>query len=114
LCECVASASAAFLGSCNSVHELASTLLSIDVNQLRDKRLFGDPFASFGIRSQTRLMTLAHPSGTSSGWLKAIPRACLGLAVPGPEFVIGRIWLRVSLFPLSPLCTCLSTMVTIY
>ena len=32
--EYVASASAAFLGSCNSVCELASTLLSIDVNRL--------------------------------------------------------------------------------
>jgi len=34
----------------------------------------------------------------------------LGLAIPGPEFVVGlRIWLGISLFPLSPLCTCLST-----
>jgi len=75
-----------------------------------DKRLFNDLFASFGIRDQARLMVLAHPSGTSSSWLKAIPRACLGLAIPGPEFVIGlHIWLRVSLFPLSPLCTCFST-----
>ena len=49
-------------------------------------------------------------TGTSSSWLKAIPHACLGLAIPGPEFIIGlRIWLGVSLFPLSPLCTCLST-----
>ena len=30
-------------------------------------------------------MALSHPSGTSSSWLKAIPRACLGLAIPRPE-----------------------------
>jgi len=49
-------------------------------------------------------MALSYPSGTSNSWLKAIPRACLGLALPGPEFIIGlRIWLSVSLFPLSPL-----------
>jgi len=51
--------------------------------------LFDDLSASFGIRDQVRLMALAHPSGTSSSWLKAIPQVCLGLAIPGPEFVIG-------------------------
>ena len=54
-------------------------------------------------------MVWLRETSTSSGWLKAIPRV-RGLAIPGPEFVIGlRIWLGVSLFPLSPLCTCLST-----
>ena len=67
-------------------------------------------FASVGIHDQTRLNALAHPSGTDSGWLKAIPRACLGLSISDPEFVIGLcLWLGVSLFPVSPLCTCLST-----
>ena len=81
-----------------------------DLQATLDKHLFDDLFASFGIRDQARLTALSHPSGTSSGWLKAIPRVSLGLAIPGPEFVIGlRIWLGVSLFPLSPLCTCLST-----
>jgi len=48
---------------------------------------------------------LSHPSGISSSWLKAIPRAYLGLAIPGPEIIIGlRIWFSVSLLPLSPLC----------
>ena len=142
--ESAFSASPAFLGSCNSVRELASTILSVDINQLSfpneedaatllsesgissghllfsasqkdllailDKHLFDDLFASFGIRDQARLTALSHPSGTSSGWLKAIPRVSLGLAIRGPEFVIGlRIWLGVSLFLLSPLCTCLST-----
>ena len=50
------------------------------------------------------------PSGTSSGWLKAIPQTSLGLAIPGPEFIVGLcLWLGVPLFPLSPLCTCLSS-----
>ena len=121
--ESAFSASPAFLGSCNSVRELASTLLSVDINQLSfpneedaatllsesgissghllfsasqkdlqaklDKHLFDDLFASFGIHDQARLTALSHPSGTSSGWLKAIPRVSLGLAIPGPEFVIG-------------------------
>ena len=122
--ESAFSASPAFLGSCNSVRELASTLLSVDINQLSfpneedaaillsesgissghllfsasqkdlqatlDKHLFDNLFASFGIRDQARLTALSH---TSSGWLKAIPRVSLGLAIPGPEFVIGlRIW----------------------
>ena len=140
--ESAFSASPAFLGSCNSVRELASILLSVDVNQLSfpneqdaatlfsdissghspfstsqkdlqatlDQLLFDDLFTSFGIRDQARLTALSHPSGTSSGWLKAIPRVSLGLAIPRPEFVIGlRIWLGVSLFPLSPMCTCLTT-----
>jgi len=56
------------------------------------------------------LNALAHSSGTSSGWLKAIPQPSLGLAIPGPEFVVGLcLWLGVSLFLSSPLCTCLSS-----
>jgi len=56
------------------------------------------------------LNALAHSSGTSSGWLKAIPLPSLGLAIPGPEFVVGlRLWLGVSLFPFPPLCICLSS-----
>jgi len=95
LCDSVASASAAFLGSCNSFCELdqlsfpneqdAAALFSDysglslfsatqqDLQATLDKRLFDDLIVSFGIRDQARLMALAHPSGTSSGWLKAIP-----------------------------------------
>ena len=81
-----------------------------DLQATLDKHLFDDLFASFGIRDQARLTALSHPSGTSSGWLKVIPRVSLGLAIPGPEFVIGLcIWLGVSLLPLSALCICLST-----
>ena len=36
-----------------------------------------------------------------------IPQVSLGL---GPELVVGLcLWLEISLFPLSPLCVCLST-----
>ena len=81
-----------------------------DLKATLDKHLFDDLFVSFGIRDQARLTALSHPSGTSSGWLKAITRVSLGLAIAGPEFVIGlRIWLGVSLFTFSPLYTCFST-----
>ena len=55
------------------------------------------------------LRAVSHSSGTSSGWLKAIPQPSLGLALSSHDFGIAlRIWLGVPLFPLSPLCTCLS------
>jgi len=85
------------LDSCNSVHELASILFSVDVDQLSfpnerdaatlfskifsgyshfsasqkdtlDKLLFDDLLTSFGIRDQAHLTALSHSSGTSSGW----------------------------------------------
>ena len=81
-----------------------------DLQAIIDQSIFDNLYATLSIRDQARLTALAHPSGTSSGWLKAIPKACLGLAIPGPEFVIGlRLWLGVTLFPLSSLCTCLSS-----
>jgi len=53
------------------------------------------------------LNALVHSSGTSSGWLKAIPYLSLCLVLLGPEFVVGlHLWL---VFPFSPLCTCLSS-----
>ena len=132
----VLSTSAAFLGSCNSNRDLASTLLSIDADQLSFpdegaaaavfsdfpsdcsissasqqelqaflyQRLFDDLYVSFSIRDRAHLTSLAHSSGTSSGWLKAILQACLGLVIPGPEFVLGlRLWVGVALFLHSPL-----------
>ena len=63
-----------------------------DLQATLDKHLFDDLFASFGIRDQARLTALSHPSGTSSGWLKAIPRVGLGLAIPGPEFVMDYVY----------------------
>ena len=48
---------------------------------------------------------LVSPSGASSGWLKAIPQSSLGLAIPGPEFIVDP---RSSFSPVSPLCMCLA------
>jgi len=42
--------------------------------------------------------------------LKRFPQPSLCLATPGPELTVGlHLWLGVSLFPPSPLCTCLSS-----
>jgi len=61
------------------------------------------------IRDRAHPNALTHSSGTSSGWLKAIPQPSLGVAIPDPEFVGLRPWIGVSLFPFPPLCTCLSS-----
>ena len=72
-----------------------------------DQHQFNRHFASW---DRARLTALSHSSSTSSGWLKAIPSTSLGLAIPGPEFIVGLcLWLGVSLFPITPLCTCLSS-----
>jgi len=81
-----------------------------DLQAFLDQSLFTDLYESLSIRDQTRLTALSHSSGTSSGWLKAIPQVRLGLAIPGPEFVVDlRLWLGVTIFPESPLCACLSS-----
>jgi len=49
-----------------------------DLQAILDDSSFDNLLASFGIRDQARLNALAHYSCTASGWLKAIPRACLG------------------------------------
>ena len=135
------SASAAFLSSCNSIHLLASQLLSQDFHDITfpdedhavsmfeersstnfipyatqcdyqavlDHHHYDKLFATASIRDQAHLTALSHSSGASSGWLKAIPQSSLGLAIPGPEFIVGLcLWLGVSLFPVSPLCVCLA------
>ena len=64
--------------------------------------------APANIRDQARLTALSHSSGCG-GWLKAIPQSSLGLAIHGPEFVVGlRLWLGIPLFPVPPLCVCLA------
>ena len=74
-----------------------------------DNQLFSQIFNTSNIRDQARLSADSLSSGTSSGWLKAIPQPSLGLALSSHDFIIAlRIWLGVPLFPLSPLCTCLS------
>ena len=81
-----------------------------DLQAFLDQHQFNRHFASCSIRDRAKLTALSHSSGTSSGWLKAIPSTSLGLAIPGPEFIVGlRLWLGVSLFPITPLCTCLSS-----
>ena len=136
--ESIQSAAAAFLGSYNSICDLASRLLFIASDQLHfsdedvaaamfsdipissasqhdlqaflDQHQFNRHFASCSIRNRARLTALSHSSGTSSVWLKAIPSTSLGLAISGLEFIVSlRLWLGVSLFPISPLCTCLSS-----
>lgn len=60
------------------------------------------------IRDKARLLALADSTETS-GWLRATPIESLGLAMPGPEFIISlRIWLGVNIFSSSPnpLCAC--------
>ena len=126
------------MGSCNGIDDLASRRLFIasdqlhfpdedaaaamfsdipissasqhDLQALLDQHQFSHHFASCSIRDCAWLTALSHSAGTSSGWLKAIPSISLGLAIPGPEFIVGlRLWLGVSLFPICPLCTCLSS-----
>ena len=81
-----------------------------DLQALLDQNQYDQLFASFNIRNRTLLTALSHSSGTSSGWLKAILQVSLALAIPGPEFVVGlRLWLGIPLFPLSPLCVCLTS-----
>ena len=77
-----------------------------DLQAILDQRQYDHLFQS---REHAHLHALAHSSGTKFfGWLTAIPQPSLGLAIPGPEFVVGLgLWLGVSLFPPSPLCTCL-------
>ena len=134
--ESTQSAAVAFIGSCNSIRDLASRLLFIasdqlhfpdedtamfseipissasqhDLQALLDQHQFNHHFASCSIWDRAQLTALSHSSGTSSSWLKAIPSTSLGLAISGPEFIVGlRLWFGVSMFPISPLCTCLSS-----
>jgi len=136
--ESTQSAAAAFVGSCNSIRDLASRLFLISSDQLHfpdedaaaaifpnrptysasqndlqvilHQHQFNHHFNSCSIQDRAHLNALTHSSGTSSSWLKAIPQTSLGLAIPGPEFIVGlHLWPGVSLFPLSPLYTCLSS-----
>ena len=80
-----------------------------DLQASLDVQLFANIFNSSTIQDQAHLRAVAHSSGTSSGWLKAIPQPSLSLAFSPHDFIIAlRLWLGVPLFPLLPLCTCLS------
>ena len=80
-----------------------------DLQAILDDSLFKQLVSSSTIRDQARLRALSHSSGTSNGWLKALPQPALGLAIPPHDFTIAlRLWLGIPLFPSLPLCTCLS------
>ena len=65
-----------------------------DLQASLDDQLFASIFNTSTIRDQARLRAVAHSSGVSSGWLKAIPQPTLGLAFSPHEFVIAvRLWL---------------------
>ena len=95
-----------------NIHSLYLSLVLLNMTYVQavlDQRDYDKLFASANIRDQARLTAFSHLSGASSGWLKAIPQSSLGLVIPGPEFVVGlRLWLGIPLFPVPPLCVCLS------
>jgi len=80
-----------------------------DLQASLDGQLFANVFSSSTIWGQFRLHAAAHSSGNSSGWLKAIRQPSLGLAFSAHDFITTlQLWLAVPLFPLLPLCVCLS------
>ena len=75
-----------------------------DLQAILDDSLFKQLVSSSTIRDQARLRTLSHSSGTSSGWLKALPQPALDVAIPPHDFTIAlRLWLGIPLFPFLPL-----------
>ena len=54
-----------------------------------DDSLFKQLVSSSTICDEAYLHALSHSSGTSSGWLKALPRPALGLAIPPHDFTIS-------------------------
>ena len=80
-----------------------------DLQAILDDSLFKQLVSSSTIHDQAHLRALSHSSGTSSGWLKALPQPALDLAIPPHDFTIAlHLWLGIPLFPSLPLCTCLS------
>ena len=58
--------------------------------------------ATSTICDQACLHALSHSSGTSSGWLKALPQPSLGLAISPHDFIITlHLWLGVLCFSVS-------------
>ena len=126
------SASAAFLGSCYSIHLLTSQLLSQDFHDVTflDKgqavALFEEQSSATFIPGATKCNLQAmidnrHYNKLLASAIKLVSRhffICLklvvvgsrpylslffGLAIHGPEFVVGLcLWLEVPLFPVSP------------
>jgi len=74
-------------------------------NDILDNILFQQLLKSSSFHDQAHLQAVLHSSGTSNSWLKTLPQLSLGFAFSPYDFVIA---LGISLFPLPPLCTCLS------
>jgi len=95
-------ASAVFFSDFQSDHSI-SLAPQQDLQAFLDQSLVTDL-----CHSRSDLLDCSFPLLWYQQWL-AFPQLCLGLAIPGPEFVENlRLWLRVTIFPQSPLCTCLS------
>ena len=78
--------------------------IQCDYQVVLDHHHYDKLFATASIRDLAHLTALSHSSGASSGWVRAIPQSSFGLAIPGPEFLVGLcLWLEVSFFPISPL-----------
>ena len=81
-----------------------------DLQAILDDSLFKQLVSSSTIRDQESLRALSHSSGTSSGWLKALPQPVLGLAIPPHDFTIAlRLWLGIQF-----LCSLLYHSVLVY
>jgi len=52
-----------------------------DLQAVLDNHQYNELFNSSNIREQAHLTALSHSSGTSIGWLKAIPQVSLGLVL---------------------------------
>jgi len=72
-----------------------------DLQVLLDDHQHEQFLASLSIWERAHFTALSHSLGIS---LK------FGFSIPGPELVVSfHLWLGISLFPVSPLCVCLST-----
>ena len=89
-----------------------------DLQALLDQNQYDQLFASFDIRNRARLTALSHSSGTSSGWLKAIPQVSLALAIPGLSLLLAFVCGSESLYFHLPHYVCvllpLTNLVTIF
>ena len=57
-----------------------------DLLAISDVHQYNQLLSSLNIQERPHLTALSHSSGTSSGWLKAVPQISLGLSILSPEF----------------------------
>jgi len=60
-----------------------------DLKAILNQSQYNHLFQSSSIQDHAHLNALGHSSGTGSVWLKVIPQPSLGLAIPGPKFVVS-------------------------